>query len=309
MKKISFIILSFTALVLTSCLKDENITNREYGSEGIGEIPLVLFPSAKTTTSLSASNTDTSFHLVTVRLAEPNPASEDVQVTLVPNNAAVTAAGFSVAPASAYKLDNLVVTIPAGKREGYVTITTKTANLTSATYGFGFDISSISNPKYAISATGKTTVSVLPVKNKYDGDYTLKIKTTGWAAFAIADGTTGTYPSDIALITTSGNSVILYNYTRKDYLQPAFGSDGAPTAFGAATPMFTFDNATNKLTAVTNTTPDDGRGRAFELNTSSGINNRYDPATKTIYAAYYLKQTGRPDMAIYDTLVYKKARK
>jgi hypothetical protein len=72
--------------------------------------------------------------------------------------------------------------------------------------------------------------------------------------------------------------------------------------------MLTFDLATDKLLSVTNTTPDDGRGRAFEMNPAV-TTSRYDPATKTIYAAYFLKQTGRPNLAIYDTLVYVKERK
>jgi hypothetical protein len=71
--------------------------------------------------------------------------------------------------------------------------------------------------------------------------------------------------------------------------------------------LFTFDVATDKLVSVTNTTPDDGRGRAFFLNPAI-TTSRYDPATKTIYAAYMLKQNGRPDMAIYDTLTFKKLR-
>jgi hypothetical protein len=307
MKRILFIGLS-VSMVLASCLKDENIDNQKYGMAGIEGRPLVLFPSAKTTTTLNASTKDTTFRLITVRLAEASPASEDVKVTLAPNNTAVTAAGFAVAPTSAYTVDNLVVTIPKGEREGYLNITTKTSNLTAATYAFGYDITAISNPKYTISGNGKTSIAVLPVKNKYDGDYSLKIKTTGWAAYDISDNVTRTLSGNVGLQTTSGNTVTMYNYSRSDYLQPAFTAAGGATAFGAATPMFTFDLATDRLTNVTNTTPDDGRGRAFEMNPAV-TNSRYDPATKTIYAAYFLKQTGRPNLAIYDTLVYVKERK
>jgi hypothetical protein len=306
MKKISLIIISSIALVFTSCLKDKNIDEQKYGLKGLGDIPLVLFPVKKTTTTLNASDKDTSFHLVTVRLAAGEVASEDVQVTLVPNNAAVTAAGFTPAPTSAYKVDNLVVTIPKGEREGYLTITTKTSNLAAATYGFGYDIASVSNPKYTISATGKTTVTVLPIKNKYDGVYNLKIATTGWAAFGIMDDPAlKAYPGTFSLITTGANTVTTSNASAGT-LQPGLTSTGGATAFGATTPQFTFDLATNNVTAVTNTTPDDGRGRVLQIRAVPG--NKYDPATKTITAHYIMKQNGRPDMNIDVEFTYVKPR-
>ena len=56
-----------------------------------------------------------------------------------------------------------------------------------------------------------------------------------------------------------------------------------------------------------NLIPDDGRGRAFAINPAV-TDSRYDPATKTIYAAYLMFQNGRPTQYIYDTLVYKGSR-
>src|SRR5688572_10361744 len=101
MKRISLILLSSLSLVFTSCLKDENIDDMKYGMAGLEDRPLVEFPnSPRTTTPLNASTTDTTFNLITIRLNEPAPASEDVKVTLVPNDALVTAAGYAVAPSS-----------------------------------------------------------------------------------------------------------------------------------------------------------------------------------------------------------------
>ena len=139
----------------------------------------------------------------------------------------------------------------------------------------------------------------------------LKVKTAGWAAYGIADGVTGTYPGDINLITVAENSVSSFSTYRGDELLPAFaggtGTLGGPTAFGATTPLFIFDNATNKLTDVKNTIADDGRGRGLSLN-SAVTTSRYDPATKIIYAAFIMKQNGRPNQFFYDTLTYVKAR-
>ncbi len=139
--------------------------------------------------------------------------------------------------------------------------------------------------------------------------YSLRIKTTGWANYGISDDEPGDYPGGMGLVTAGANSVTFYNGTSGfGNLQPALtAGNAAATGFGATTPMLTFDPATNKLIAVVNTTPDDGRGRTLHLNPAV-TDSRYDPATKTIYAAYIMTQNTRPDQYIYDTLVYQKPR-
>ena len=52
---------------------------------------------------------------------------------------------------------------------------------------------------------------------------------------------------------------------------------------------------------------DDGRGRGFKMNPAV-TDSRYDPATKTIYASYYMVQTGRPDMQIDVVFTYTGPR-
>jgi hypothetical protein len=64
-----------------------------------------------------------------------------------------------------------------------------------------------------------------------------------------------------------------------------------------------FDPATDKMSSVINTTPDDGRGRTFRLNPAV-TNSRYDPGTRKIYAAYLMTQNGRPDQEIYMEFSY-----
>ena len=78
---------------------------------------------------------------------------------------------------------------------------------------------------------------------------------------------------------------------------------GGIVTFGATSPRFIFDPSTNALVNVVNTTPDDGRGRVFTIDPAV-TDSRYDPDTKTIYAAYLFKQNSRPDQHIYDTLNY-----
>jgi len=174
----------------------------------------------------------------------------------------------------------------------------------SKQYGFGFQIASTSQGTIA-KDNGEALVNVL-IKNKYDGVYGLTITTVGWGAYGISDGPTLEFPSDIGLGTTGESSVDLFIYEFGTHLQPAFTDVPAATQFGAATPEFVF-NASDQLITVRNTTPDDGRGRAFQLAPLTG-SNYFDPATKTIYAYYIMKQNGRPNQFITAIFTYKGPR-
>ena len=134
----------------------------------------------------------------------------------------------------------------------------------------------------------------------------MTIKTIGWGAYNIADGLTFTWPSKAQIITTGLSSDKLATSETGSSL-PAFDPTGDLAGFGATSLQFTFDPATNKITNINNLVPDDGRGR-FIVPNPAVTDNRYDPATKTIYAAFLLKQNGRPDQQFYDTLVYKGSR-
>ena len=102
------------------------------------------------------------------------------------------------------------------------------------------------------------------------------------------------------LITAGVNSVTTFNgYSN---LLAAFTATGGQTQFGATAPRFTFD-ASNKLVAVQNDIPDDGRGRVLVMNPAV-TDSRYDPAAKKIYLSYIMKQNGRPDQYRYDTLEF-----
>ncbi|MDB5205112.1 MAG: hypothetical protein JWR72_187 [Flavisolibacter sp.] len=319
MKKLSSIsALAIAALVtVAGCLKDKGFENGEYGTQ-IKEVKGVAFPqsaSSPVVIGVNALSTTQTIDGPIITLEQDGKAASDVQVTLQLNNALVTAAGYTVLPISAYTTTPLIVTIPAGQKTATVKITfpNSAALDPNLTYGLGFTIASVSGG-YTIASNQKEIVFGFNVKNKYDGNYTLRIKTRGWAAFGISEDLPGTWPSitggySIGMVTGGPNSVRLYDYWGfDDFIQPAFTTGNATgTGFGATAPRFTFDLATDKLINVSNDLPDDGRGRAFLLNPAV-TDSRYDPATKTIYAAYLMKQNGRPNMQIFDTLVYKSAR-
>jgi hypothetical protein len=211
-------------------------------------------------------------------------------------------------------MDDLAVTIPKGSRDATVKLTVKPTNLTGGDYAFAFSISSISDPGFVLSRNYKNIVTVVGVKNRYDGNYKLRIKTVGWAAYDIADGLTGTWPSNadktsIFMITSGSNSVKFFDtWGFGDYIQVAFttGLAGA-TGFGATAPKFIFNLETNELTNVVNDAAPDARNRAFRMNPAV-TDSRYDPDQKKIFAAYIMSQDGRPDQYIYDTLTYVNSR-
>ena len=304
----SFIFLSF----FSSCLKDKDFDEGRTGFKPDKNSKIVEIAGPQKAfynVDLIATNSDTTLaDFVTVRLASNEPADKDIQVTFAVNPALVAvhnannATHYEVPAAGLYTIPDLTVTIPKGERQGYLKLTTRAANLLGAEYALGIQLASVSDPGIKLSGNYNKQVISFAIRNKYDGNYSMEIKTVGWGAYGISDGPTLSWPGKVRLITSSANSLTINAEVRNDNLQPALTSGGGPTAFGAATPQFTFD-ATDKLINVNNTTPDDGRGRAFRLNPAV-TDSRYDPVTKKVHAAYLMSQNGRPDQEIYLTFTY-----
>lgn len=323
----SLLLLSF---FMMGCLKDKDYDNGSIQSVRSGDAQKLVEIGLTATSidnflviSMNSSNTDTTIGLIPVIVNSVDGATEDVNVTLVPNPALIgdynanNGTLHEQAPASVFTIVNppssdgtgYIVTITKGTNTGFLQVKLKTSNYLGHDYAFGYQISKVDKPGYLISSNLSTGIVAIGVKNKYDALYALRIRTVGWTAYGIADGVTGNYPGTFGLITASANAVTTNNASAGS-LQPAFtgtagvpGTIGGPTAFGATNPEFVFDLVTNNITSVVNLAPDDGRGRAFLLNPAI-TTSRYDPATKTIYAAYIMKQNGRPDQQIYDTLSY-----
>jgi Domain of unknown function (DUF1735) len=323
----SLLLLSF---FMTGCLKDKDYDNGSIQSVRSGDAQKLVEIALTATSidnflviSMNSSNTDTTIGLIPVIVNSADGATEDVNVTLVPNPALIgdynanNGTLHEQAPASVFTIVNppssdgtgYIVTITKGTNTGFLQVKLKTSDYLGHDYAFGYQISKVDKSGYLVSSNLSTGVVAIGVKNKYDGNYTLKIETIGWTAYGIADGVTAIYPGNLGLVTASANAVTTTNPSAGP-LEPAFtgtagvpGTIGGPTAFGATTPEFVFDLATDKITNILNTTPDDGRGRVLIPNPAV-TDNRYDAATKTIYAAYIMKQNGRPNQFIYDTLKY-----
>lgn len=210
MKK--YFLIALLPLALASCLKDKKYDDMVYGMNGTDSGKLIELPaSPENTISLEAADRDTTFSVVAVRLNSAEAAKEDIKVKLelAPGLLAdfndANGTDFVELDPSDYSLDNLEVTIPRGSREGYIKMTVNPQNILDADYAMPFTIASVSNAGYTISANYQGVVTIIGVKNKYDGRY----EVTG--SCVDANGLyQGAYPQVIDLITASGSSVICY---------------------------------------------------------------------------------------------------
>ncbi len=249
--------------------------------------------------NLSFSNSKPNDTEITINIAVNNSLLADYNTTHFTN--------IIPFPSNAIVMP-LTYKIPAGQKQVALKASVNPALISlSNSYAIGISIASVTgDDNVKINTIYKDCLYNFIIKNKYDGVYSARIYQQGWTAYGIADGVTNTYPGPIHFETSGGAKSTLYNEYTGTYLVPGFSTTAA-TQFGAVTPVITFDPVTDKVIAITNTTPDDGRGRTLVLEPSI-TTNRYDPATKTVYCAFYLTQTGRPNLNFRDTFKFLRAR-
>ncbi len=333
MKKIlsSSLLLVTLAVAFTGCLKDKGFENGTYGiNDPDTQPPGVGFPlavTAKYTVGLDAGVATPQLvnNVVFIKLETGKPATEDVTVTLVFNDALRTkyntdnGTNILLFPASFYSIP-LTVLIPKGATGGQVAITiNSTVPLDpSSSYGVGLTIASVTGG-YTIAANLKNLFIEFTLKNKYDGNYKLDLQHSGWAAYGITDDNVfRTWPSNsdgtsIFMITGGPNSVRFFDdWGFGTFIQVCFTGvgGGGQSGFGATAPRFTFNTATDQLLDVSNDEPNDGRNRAFRINPAvvPPAGNYFDPVARKIYASYIMSQNGRPDQFINAVLTYRSPR-
>jgi hypothetical protein len=317
-KLISLFALSVSLMV--SCVKSKNINFVDQSSPSPN---IVDFPNQKESAALDIVTTPTIYTFYVEASSQDNnlPSTtvtiqKDVQLVtstkIDPNDTSASAPKFEFLPDSAYQLVSTTSTVDPVTHQAPFQLKVNTTKIDLAhTFAVGYTIASTSSG-IPIATNKKSDLIAVGAKNKYDGVYTLYINTIGWGAYGIADNQPGTYNSDIEIITAGINSVTQNAVKRGDFLQPALTSTGGATAFGATTPLYTFDNSTNIMTSVVNTTPNDGRNRQLAINptppAATPTWNTFVPATHNLYLAYLMTQTGRPTQYIYETLTYKGPR-
>lgn len=210
---------------------------------------------------------------------------------------------FAIMPSDVYTLPS-AISVSGGSGSSDATFDITKLLTYGTSFAIGVKITGASGGTSYVLPGNSQKVIIVQVKNKYDGVYTWTVKTTGWAAYGIADGVTKQYPGTFDIFTSGAASVDILSSARGDNLLPAFTTDLAATAFGATSPRFTFDPATDKVISVINILPDDGRGRTLRIDPDPSKDNYYDAATGTIYSSFIMSQSGRPDQYFDVVLSY-----
>lgn len=334
---VTLVVLSITA---TSCLKDEGWENGEYGSvngntEGQEFVSIPTSARARNVLTVGVQSAPGVQPIKTFALSydAADPAPSDFTVTLKVDNSLLTsgtpprAPDAVILPSNAHSIQTLTLNFRAGRRISDSLIVNLNTDLLDPTkkYALGFTIESVSKAGVQIPSNLKNLVVVFTIKNKYDGVYEINAQMLHPADRSAAwTRTPFHYPYDIHVITT-GPRTVVWNNT-------AFGAGFHPlmvpgvSGFGQTEVNMEFDT-NDKLIAVWNGVTGGSLGRTFAINNGDPgtgsytfidpatnlprtvtINNRYDPATKTIYAAFFMNQTGMLPIPIFDTLHYVKAR-
>jgi len=153
-----------------------------------------------------------------------------------------------------------------------------------------------------------TILSVVAIKNKYDGAYTATGSFNDSAAPTITSD--GVYPYKINLVTVGVNSVAFYDPANGFY--HLIMSSGTASVYGEFAPVFNFDPATNAITSVVNYygQPSPNRHRAARLDIT-GVNALTGtPGTvgSVIQVKYVMTQNGVDRTFFDETYTYTGPR-
>lgn len=307
---------SVLAACLASCLKDDSNLLDPDKTENVIEFANTANLTSATTSkypllSINIVMDPSQVYNAAVSYSGAHNAPEDITVEVGVGDTAIVglynrqnARSYVLIPSNLYSLPTTKVVIPKGSRRVDLPINFPSPDqLYNKNYVLPLVIKSASSG--IISGNFNTMLYLLSGINRYDGVYTLKFR------FGANDrgydlGTTTWYYSDVQLFTTSATTVTLRNLNASSPYPHAAVSGGIPTNIASYAPQFTFDLATNKITNVTNTVTS-GTTRTAAPNPAV-TDNRFDPATKSVYASFLLKETGRTDVIINDTLIYKAPR-
>jgi Domain of unknown function (DUF1735) len=165
---------------------------------------------------------------------------------------------------------------------------------------FGIAYKVVDAPGSKITSAQKNIVTLISLKNKYDGVYLL----TG-AHNRVPYNFP--YSTTIYMMTAGANSVIYYWPDAGSYGHPiGVGPDNDLSWYGPAiSPVVEFDPVTNEVARVFNNPPN---GTVITKFTLAGVanSNKYDPATKKMYISW--NYANNPLRAFVDTLTYIKPR-
>lgn len=290
------LLISSLFILMTGCLKDEAFDNGTIQSvRNTGpEIKPVEIKLTATNTSnffvlgVNNSANDTTVNLMPINLATAAPAPEDLHITISLDEELVNdyntehGTSYAIPPASLYNIVSNEAVIPKGSNTGYVQIKLKPSDFIGGNWALGFKIDGIKEAGYTVSGNLSKGMTVIVIKNAYDGKY----NSTGYFYHPSARRP---LEQTKELSTVSENSVAC-----------GFGDLGG----SGYVALLTVDPVTNKVTVSDYSTgipivgfdnglPASNPGYTPQWSGSSQCNNTYDPATKTFYIRMgYVGPTG-----------------
>lgn len=306
--KIKGLFLLSVVLVITSsgCLKDDAYDNQEIQSTTPERKQNAVYVALTATSNsnhlqmaFEKSDADTTFDAVPVTLAG-DPATEDIQVTLVYNPAllgnynANNGTAHEEAPTNIYTVLNpgdpgtgYVVTIPKGSNTGYLQLKLKPNDFLGFDYALGLQITSVSSG-YLISSNYNTGILAIGVKNEWDGIYSYK----GYTLRAGDPVLTGNFSGEEMALVTKGATSVGFGSI------PLWGDGNTGISIG--NPILALNTSAPAPYPVTITSD----GGAYN---DPAYNSRYDPATKTFFISFTWS-SGPASRLSTDTLTYLRPR-
>lgn len=296
--KYRFIGLYMLAIVgITSCLKDKDYEDHQYGSYGAGSSKTgVGFPeSANAINNIALENVDTEqdFDVALVNLLSANPAATDIKVIVEPDPTLVDEYNQEndgnrlQLPDGSFEFESFELTIPKGSRTAQMQLkfpdVKNTLDLTKS-YAVGLRIKSVAPSGVVIAENLRRILVGVNIKNQYDGVYSMR----GYTLRAGDAAKTGFFSGQEMSLLTAGLHVLDFN----DLLVWA-----DLTGIGIGEPQLVVNPATNKVTVSSS-------GGAVNL---PGYDSRYDPATRTFYLGFTWG-AGPSSRVSIDTLEYLRPR-
>lgn len=313
---------SSTALFFTSCLKDDRNLIDPANTNNVVEFANTANLVSPTTSrypllSVNIPMLPSVTYNAVVSYSGANNAPEDITVEVdVADPSIITAYNtqnrppvpFVPVPTTLYSIPTKTVVIQKGTRQVNLPITFTNSNLLFAQgYALALTIKSVRPSNHIISGNFNTMLYSLNGINQLDGIYTLKYRFgTNDRNFDITPVTW--FYSDVTLVTASVNTSTMRNLNAGTSVTTgvhAATSIGLPTSIPTFVPLLTYDLASLRITNITNNTTTSPR---TAVPNPLVTDNRLDAASKTVFASFLLRETGRPDMIINDTLIYKSPR-
>lgn len=318
MKKVSlFVRLLAVAACLsnTGCLKDDSQPDFTQ-NKAVVELPIGSSAGNGGGNSIAAAFTvsDTpSDYLVWVNYAAPDANDKDVVVTLAIDTAVlgkfnrINGKNYILIPPAGITIPSASITIPKGQRKVQFPVKINT-NVLDPTKTYGLPLAITDASGYTISGNFGTLVTVISLKNKWDGVY----EVTGTMVDHTNSSLTGLYPRTLQLVTQGPTSVAIY-----DPGQNVFGhgisNSGSTTVYGSFTPVFTINPVDNKVTAAVNYygQPSADNSRACRLDASGDnvFTMSEDGSTPvSLKVKYVMTQSGSDRTFFDETWTYKSSR-